>query len=94
MPDQPMPTLFQTSATGTSGRIVQSLKQGFRLGDAMEQAICADQHAANIDNALAQWLRSLLLLDEHQFAGLLMPLIAQRFESYVNHLRSNSPWIQ
>lgn len=74
-------------------KIVHSLTSAFIIERELEVAICSDQKAADIDDAVSKWLNGILLLAEPQIASLLMPIIAQRFDVYINQLRRTSPWL-
>jgi hypothetical protein len=81
-------------AEKTSIKMISALRDGFHLNPHLEQAICSDQKCGSIECALQQWVQGLLLCPDQQFGMLLMPMIAQRFDEYLNQIRSQQPWIQ
>jgi len=70
-------------------KIISALRHGFNINRSLELSICSDQSCSNIDHAMQKWLQSFLLMPDKQVGGLLMPLIAQRFNDYVNELTRN-----
>ena len=74
----------------TTLKIISALRHGFNLNRSLELSICSDQRCNNIDHAMQKWLRSFLLMPDKQAGSLLMPLVAQRFNDYVNKLTRNN----
>ena len=72
---------------GTTQQIIQSLKNAFQLNQNTIHLICSNQNIAVIDDALQNWLNELLFYPDHKMGLLLMPLIAQRFDEYLNLLK-------
>lgn len=77
----------RSKETRTVQQIIQSLKSAFHLDLNTMNLICSDQNITVIDNALQHWLSKLLIDPDNKIASLLMPLIAQRFDEYLELLK-------
>ncbi len=90
----PPEQLMGSSGNETSIKMVTALRRGFQLNPPLEQAICVDQKCDSVEHALQRWIQGLLLCPDQQFGILLMPMITQRFDEYLEQIRSSQPWIQ
>lgn len=73
----------------TTQRMIKALRETFLISPALIQKICTDQSQPNINDALRKWLQTLLISPDKQFGYLLMPLVAQRFDEYIDNLRGH-----
>jgi len=69
-------------------KMAASLYRAFALDASTSKRICYDQKADSLKEALSKWLSSILLYPDYQLGKLLMPYVTQRFEEYLNKLKS------
>lgn len=77
---------FSPKKGAVTQRMAESLKKAFALNPNLSDSICDDQRTDNLNDALSNWLNSILLSPDHQLGTLLMPYVTQRFDEYLNQL--------
>jgi len=78
---------FSPEEGAVTQRMTKSLQKAFALNPTLSDSICDDQRTDNLNDALSNWLKSILLSPDHQLGTLLMPYVTQRFDEYLNQLK-------
>lgn len=73
--------------------MVEALLLGFQISEGLQQVIRQDQGCNSLDEAVKQWLMTLLILPDRHLGELLMPVVTQRFHEYLHNLERHSPWV-